>query len=451
MRNLVRYGNHGLWLVLTLFVAACGQDVSPTAPNDTDPTGGNEPDDPGPPPRTVRSVDWMSEGNFWMVSWSEIDIRRAFLGQAGGDYDLGSYSMMLGSPTVVGGISMFELKLDGDVEKYTPNWSRIGADEYGDIYGLRPGSSSPQLLFSPELDSLPPNGFYRQFAVGGQVPVDRNASIIGSKYTNNEPYFEPPLAAVGSATNDVVGGGTGCEYFPGYGTICGSGPGSGAIEGEMHFEYWHPEAGPVGMHFSYDYEDCLGFACTERHTEERVEVWAFGDVSNGDRAHNLEPDGLSEPTSLPVGWSYFSMIGEVYQSEAATGSGEWTAHDWYIVDVSERSNIGFTLIWSQDDQNFDLDLYTAPGSVWGFQYLDSAVTVDLPPAKYAKLLGVDINPGQFVIGVTLTTPSEFGVGYGLLTKLFPLGGNLGIRWSGPYRANPLIDVTLPSTGFPFQP
>lgn len=372
------------------------------------------------PPRTERITKWLGEGNFWMISWSEVEYETVFLGSPSYSGDFGSYTMKLGPPIVIDGIKMFEIQLDGDVKKLTPRWSRIGADKYGDIYGVMPNSQIPVLLYSPELTSWPGSGFYTKFDANSRLPVNRSASIIPSKYTNGKPYFNPPLTAIGTSSNyQTSSGGTGCEYFAEYGTICGAGPGGGATTAQAQLEFWHTDAGPVAMHDAYDYQDCLGFACTGKHKEQRIEVWSFIDTSTGYIRHNNEPDSFTQPTVITLSGTGSWMSGEVYQTEAkSSGNSNWSAHDWYAFNVTAARNVSIRLFWGEDGTNFNIELYTAPDSLYGFMHLDSGKSYNDPDFKYAKIIDGMFQPGKYMLGVTRTTTSKFGSGYSILSYLY---------------------------------
>lgn len=401
-------------LVVSLFVMACpGPECADCVTGGG--AGGGAGGGGGGVVRTERAVSWLHEGNFWMAAWSEIDIDKAFLGNATGSYDVGSYSMKLGPPMQVGELQMFELRLDGDTDKYTPRWSHIGANRYGDVYGLAAGSSTPILLYSPELPTWPGSGFFTRFDPSTNVPVNRNAQVVASSYTKNKPYFEPPLVALGTSSSQHYGG-TGCTYFPGYGTICGSDPGSGPTQSEAHLEYWHPTAGPVAMHEAHNYESCTG-SCAVNRWEKRVEVWFFGDVSAGNSALEDEPNAFATPTVLPVRTTLFNMMGGVSGAEtlsAAPGTSD-AAHDWYRFEVLTAGTADFYLAWGDEAQRFEMKLYTAPDSAWGFRYLGTSMPGTQLDLDHYVFLSGQYQPGKFMIGVTRLTSSPFWTGYGLMS------------------------------------
>ena len=371
--------------------------------------------DGGAVQRTDRTVSWLSEGNFWLAAWSEIDIQKAFLGSPSGKFAVGSYSIKLGAPVKVGDLQMFELRLDGDTQKYTPRWSRIGANRYGDVYGLAAGSPTPVLLYSPELSTWPGSGFFTVFDAATSVPVDRNAQVVPSDYTNRKPYFDPPLVAIGTSSSQQYGG-TGCTYFENYGTICGSDPGSGPTREEAHLEYWHPSAGPVAMHHSYNYQSCTG-DCALNRWEKRVVVWFFGDVHEGNSALEDEPNVFATPTVIPVRTTLFNMLGGVNTSDALSGApgGTYQAHDWYRFEMTTLKSADFYLYWGDTAQEFEMNLYTAPDSAWGFQYLATANVGTEPEFKKSLWLSGQYQPGKYLLGIRRKTSSEFWTGYGLMS------------------------------------
>jgi hypothetical protein len=368
----------------------------------------------GGPPRTERSVSWLYPGNFWCTAWSEIEIKKAFLGNASGTFDVGSYTMKLGPPVQVGDLEAYPLLLDGDTEKYAPRWDRLGANRYGDVFGFAPGSSTPVLLFSPELATWPGTGFITTFD-GTNVPVNRNASVVPSGYTTNKAYFAPPLVALGTSSSEHYGG-TGCTYFENYGTICGSDPADGPTRSEAHLEYWAPTAGPVAMHQAYNYESCTG-DCAINRWEKRVEVWFFGDVRDGNSALEDEPNVFASPTVLPVRAQLFNMLGNVNHSDplsTATGT-SYSAHDWYRFELTTAGTADLYLYWGDTTQDFEMNLFTAPDSAWGFRYLDTSKPGTIPEFKKSRFLSGQFQPGKFLVGVRRTTATESWTGYGLMS------------------------------------
>jgi len=90
-------------------------------------------------------ISWLKEGNFWKVAWHEVEINVGWT-SGYGDYDLGSYTMKIGSPQLIGDMQMYELILTGDTQKYTPLWQYIGTDNLGNVYGLSSINASPVLF-----------------------------------------------------------------------------------------------------------------------------------------------------------------------------------------------------------------------------------------------------------------------------------------------------------------
>jgi hypothetical protein len=420
MRKLTAPGLVGL-----LFSAACGETA--TGPReDTGDLG----DDPQEPVVSCQpyTIPWLAEGNFWNVSWSEIEIDVGWT-DSYGDHDVGSYVMKLGAPTVVNDKTMYQLLLTGDTRKYAPLWGSIGTDGCGNVFGLTSSSQTPVLIYSETSDEWSGTGYYTNFSGFSSVTVNRNGSIISSQYTTRLPYFNPPLTAVGYSESESSFDPGGCDYFPGYGTICTEAS-SGPSTGLRYYEYWDHDAGPVGMHYSYDYEDCLGFACNEKHVEQRVEVWFFGDVTSIPIAFENEPDTYADPTPFPVSESLFTMFGEVSEYDTPSGyiPGYDAAvgmdlaaeiHDWFafeITPVLAGKTVDFYLAWEADVE-FGFYLFSAPDNApYGFTYL--AESLDFPEweeTAHARFFSGTYLPGKYMLGVIRETNSEFGTQYGIMS------------------------------------
>jgi hypothetical protein len=406
--------------------------------------------------RETYDIVWLREGNFWKVAWHEVEIDVGWTGGYG-DYDLGSYTIKLGTPQQIEGIQMYELLLDGDTEKYTPLWKWIGTDTYGDIYGIEYDSAAPVLIFSLTNDTWSGSGFYTEFEEETGVSVNRNGYMAPSQYTSQSGY-SGTLTSVGWSKNKVVYSEGGCEYFPGYGTICTeSGTGAGPdVNNEMHFEYWSPTAGPVGMHRAYNYEDCIGFMCNEKHIEQRIEVWFFGDVTGMvDFVYEDEPETYADPTLIAIDeikGQVFIAYGAVNKQDTPSGYIEgysavvsdelmdqikdwypFTAqegmeiavqvHDWYKFEITPEDasrTFEFYLVWNEAETDFNFYLFSAPDNpTYGFLYMgqDHLEPDVMTEFNHSKGFSGTYAPGTYLLGVQRMTPSDFATEYGILVLL----------------------------------
>ncbi len=440
---------------------ACGpgddvsSDSSDTAGSSTGgyDTGGDDTGTSGttsePTAETCRSevtFPWLAEGNFWEVAWSEIDATISAIRGGTGSWDVGSYSMVLGAPRLVSGMQMYPLSLSGDIEKYTPRWVTLGTDGCGNLWGQRSAGATPLKVYTTGRWSG--NGFYTDYAGfdASSVHVATVASMLPSQYTDTASHFGP-LAAVGYTDSSVGPGGTGCEYFEGYGTICGS-DAPGDYADETAFEYWDAAAGPVGMHLSRNYVEG-GALSDERHSEKRVEVWFFGDTVNTHSELHHEPDSCVDATSIPLDNRIFTAYGEIHRYDIPAGNvpgcdqplSSWLygaiqswypyaqdtgmqiaqrVNDWYafeIVDPGKR--VEFYLVWDDPAVNLDFHWFAASdNTTYGeFVYFGDESIVSTEPniGGLAQQKGIP-NPtvaGRYLLGVTRTTPSQFATPYGI--------------------------------------
>lgn len=427
----------GILLVLALLCAACGS--SSTAPEDDVGIGdtgntngsdddGNDGDDEEP--CEPSSLPWMASGNFWNVSWSWLEAGENWWQSTSyADYDAGAYTMQLGASSEVEGLTMYDLETSGNVDEFAPLWSRIGTDGCGNVYGQASAGTSPVLVYSETDSEWSGTGFWTDFTeFSGSVSVSRGASMISSQYTDRLPYFEPPLTAVGHASDETNYSPGGCDYFPGYGTICTEAS-SGPTEGTRLFEYWDAEAGPVGMHLARDYEDCLGVACESEHVERRVEVWFFGDAGSEPIRFEQEPDSYADPTEFPLSEDLFAMFGAISEYDVPSGYlGGYDAgaemdlaaavHDWFAFEVPPElagRTVEFYLAWDADVE-LGFHLFSAPDNgALGFAYL--AESLDFPEweeTSHARFFSGQFQAGTYLLGVIRNTEAETETRYGVI-------------------------------------
>lgn len=427
----------GLLLMGFLLSAGCGSSTTtePEAdPGDDTEDVGDTPD-PLDEPCQPYTVPWLVEGNFWNVSWSWIEAGADWwTATTYGDFDVGSYTMKLGPGTTVDEKTMFELQVSGQVDDFGPMWSHIGTDGCGNIYGMTSSSASPTLVYSETSDEWSGTGFWTDFAGhAASVSVTRNASMTPSQYTKDLPYFDPPLTRVGHSESESNYDPGGCEYFPGYGTIC-TDASTGPASGTHLFEYWDAEAGPVGMHYGRDYEDCLGVACTEEHVERRIEVWYFGDVTSDPLLFEDEPDTYADPTAFPVSEEILVMAAAISEYDTPSGyiagydagpAMELAAgiHDWFSFEITSATagrTVDFYLAWN-DTVDLGFHLFAAPDHPIGFTYLAEGDVFDWEDFEHSKFLSGQFQEGTYLLGVVRNTDSEFETHYGIFGIVGPGG------------------------------
>ena len=432
--QLTKHGPIGFiaCLFLVLSSAACPAS-SPTEPagNGNDGPGGtpNPPVDPTPSaPCEPQEIPWLAQGNFWSVSWSWIEIDVGWTASYG-DYDASSYVMELGSPTEADGKTMYELQVSGTVDDYGPLWRYIGTDGCGNVFGQTSTAQTPILIHAVGSDTWSGAGFWADYAGFSPITVSHGASMTPSQYTKQAAHFAPPLTRVGYSESNSSYDPGGCEYFPGYGTICTEG-GSGPTSGTIFHEYWDTDAGPVGMHYSDDYEDCLGFACNERHHEVRIEVWFFGEVGELPIVYEDEPDTYADPTPFPVSEELLTMFAAIgpydtpsgyipgYDAGPAMGLAA-EVHDWYAFEITPELSaltVDFYLAW-EDDVELGFYVFTDPSDpTYGFLYLgESFDNPDFAGFAHSRALSGTYLPGKYLLAVRRETPSDLETGYGIFS------------------------------------
>lgn len=408
-------------LMVLLFCAACGGEQALTDPNPTD-------DDSESLSCQTYTIPWLAQENFWTVAWSWIEIDVGWTASYG-DFDANSYVMKLGPSTVVDGKTMYELQVSGDLDDFAPLWNYVGTDGCGNVYGQTSSSATPTLIYSETDGEWSGTGFWTDFSGFSPITVNRSASIVGSQYTGQLPYFEPPLTAVGFSESSSSYDPGGCEYFPGYGTICieaSVGPASGT----QVYEYWDRNAGPVAMHYAYDFEDCLGVACNEKHVERRIEVWFFGDVSSVPLLFENEPDTYADPTPLPVSEDVLVMAGAIGEFDTPSGylagyNAEVgmdlaaTIHDWFAFEITPELaalTVDFYLVWN-DDVDLSFYLYIDPDNTqYPFTYLaESGDFPEFEDFNHARFFSGTYLPGKYMLGVVRNSGSTTETLYGIFS------------------------------------
>lgn len=366
-----------------------------------------------------------------MLSWSELESNVTWT-ERGGTFDTGSFTLKLGPRQEISDYEMYEVILNGDVGEYSPGWDFIGTDTYGGVYGLVDGIEGAVLLYSVIDSGVPRTGFYAKFAPWKMITTNRNARMIPGQYTDQVPHFEGNITGVGySGGGQKVFQGTGCDYYPGVGTICGGGTTLGPSQDETHIEYWSADAGPIGMHYSYNFEDCLGAACNEKHIERRVEARYFGDFAGSKVGYENEPDTYADPTPIDVEGPIFTIMGEINEFDTPSGFIEGIEapvgmalaaeiQDWYRFEVTavEQDRVrDFYVLWNGPDVDLDVYLYSAPDNQpFGLLYLaEGEVLDDTLQFERGKFLSGSLAPGSYLIGVHLPNADQGPVPYGVIS------------------------------------
>ena len=380
---------------------------------------------------TAYRFPWLKEGNFWKIAWTELEIDVGWTDRSA-DYDIGSYTMIIGTPKTINGITMYNLEFSGDTQKFKPQWQAIGQDGCGNLVGQQYGSNNLYIVYSQKGNTWTGTGFFTNFSDHNpnDINVVRNGVVpVSSQYINRLPYFSENLSAVGYSRSESSYRPASCEFFPGVGTIC-VGADSGPQSKTLHREYWSPSAGPVLMHYSYDYEDCLGAACDLIQVERRAEVWFFGDTTSMPMSFETEPDSYFEPTPFPVSDTLFTMFSEVNKYDIPAGlignvpnndemQFAGTINDWYAFEIKPNQANNMTDFYISWNANVELGFYlfTAPDNEdYGFRYLgESQDWASYEYANHARFFSGSYAPGKYLLGVKQIGYSEHAVPYGIMS------------------------------------
>lgn len=411
-------------LLFVLILTGCGGGGNSGASGNPQGSGGGG--NVTPPAR--HTISWLQQGTTWKYQWSVADMNQSWTDLAG-TFDEGFFLVTLGAEQVSGDLYIYPIIKSGNDGGFLGKWIYLGADSANNIYGLQTLSSAPALLFSSS-GANPANGYFGNYTSQISVYPNRNPATQ-SFYAGDYPVYNEALAAIGSSATNVDFSSGGCEYFSGYGTICTEAS-SGPITGLTEFQYWSSTSGPSVMHFYKSYEDCLGFACTVRKTEKRIDLFSFGSADSipDNFALELEPNNYSTPTPLNVNKALNVMVSNISNADPVSGyitgysapAGMDLAasmRDWYEFEVLPgQGNVTFDfyLVWNDPDATLDFFLYTAPGNTtYGFLYLAEAASFSMSEFNNSKFFSGTLLPGKYLLGVKETSTLAKPVGYGIIS------------------------------------
>ncbi len=187
----------------------------------------------------------FQEGDFWEFEWDYY--RQRFRQDTGTSTteDSGGFTVTLGSPREIGGVTAYEMHISGDAGEFAPRWEYLAyADNimYGSLQGL-----TLQTIFDPVTLAWVGGGFF--------AALDAESLVVAEDgYITNDYISGPAIKAGNSASQDR------CEYFGGdVGTICGD-----SSYNWDENEYYREEVGPVGYYYYSTYSDCGGGFCTSQ-------------------------------------------------------------------------------------------------------------------------------------------------------------------------------------------
>ena len=290
----------GILFVLTaLFLAACGggggSTTDTTTTDTTTDTGGGTGNTgggtSGVTPPAIQGFDFaLKEGDYWEYRWDYYSSSWAMGSSSSSTLQTGRFRAALGAPVTISGTQAFPVVISG-VAGYTPSsgspviysprWKYLAIKDNAFL------GSTDGAVFSVIFDAQ--NGFWP----GGGFFIDLGATALNQAQTgavagtrNITQYISGSAIKTGLAGSQST-----CQYYPGFGTICGD-----SSYSFDRWEYFLPNLGPVGYYYYNTYSDCGGGFCSGATWEQMV-----GLVSSSLQGDTVDYVLENEPNDSPAG------------------------------------------------------------------------------------------------------------------------------------------------------
>jgi hypothetical protein len=389
----------------TLVTCGGGGGGGPTnAPSANDQA--NPPDSPST--TAFAGFDFtLQEGDFWEYSWDYEDQSWDSFDGASTETDSGTFRLTLGTPTEIGGVTAFEVIVTGYSQSgFRPRWKYIALDE-NEILGSIDGTTLVT-LFDAQTGLWPGSGFFTTF------PEDKLCA--GSNGTIDNLYINSPAIVIGQSSNQDQ-----CQYFPGYGTICG---GDLDVDRDIR-EYYGENIGPLGYYSHLSVGDMTSQYPWSSNTTKNV-----GLVKSSLRGETVNYDFETEPNDSPVtaqpmtfGWEIHGLVR--YEDVATTV---------YLNEVQEAepNNSRIAPQFLSFPAHVEGSVSQADSSSW-FQFLYNQQLLTINAEDWysftlltAKPLTIELEfPGSttadldlYLFPVSSSTPYYYSIGDNPATKAF---------------------------------
>jgi hypothetical protein len=292
-----RNGSFILFIFLSIFLilSGCGGGGGGPTGSTGDDTGQN-PTPVTPSAPAFAGFDFtLKQGDFWEYGW---DYDKNYWDSFSGGSrttDSGTFRLALGAPKEISGVTAFEIIVTGYSGSsewgFKPRWKYISLDE-NKILGSEDGLTL-FTLFDAQTGSWPGSGFFTTFSA--------TTLCDGSSGTLNNAYVSCPAVVIGESTNKEQ-----CQYFSGYGTICGG----DLDETLQRREYYGERIGPLGYYSYSAISDMTSQYPWSSSTTKNV-----GLLKSSLRGETVNYDFESEPNDSPAtaqtmtfGWSIQGLV-----------------------------------------------------------------------------------------------------------------------------------------------
>jgi len=259
-------------------------------------------------------------------------------------------------------------------------WKYIAFDN-GRLVGSIDGATL-SVVFDAQRGSWPGGGFFADFPATLLVDTQRQVLDTG----------ESVIAASRSSSQQR------CEYFPGYGSVCGGEESHDLTE----VEYFREGVGPYGYTYSHSYSYSGGGFWSGGNKERAVRLVEYAldgtpptipSFSNVDEAEPNDRSSSAQLVNPPVLISGDAQVGDsgaLYDFTFGNDTFELSLEDWYAFELSSPRSVKVTL--DTDGGSFpsaDFDVYLlneATNTLLGYSNDggtgDEEFTVDLSAGRY---------------------------------------------------------------------
>lgn len=335
----------------------------------------------------------FQEGDYWEFQWHKNQVSWA-MGSSGSTTDeYGRYRVQIGPPATISGVSMYELHVSGNPGEHAPAWDRIGADGGSVIYGSKNGVPGLTKLFDASGGQWPGSGFFTSFS--------STILMVATPETLSNEFYQGSALRVEQSYEQ-----NSCQYFPGYGTICG-----GTWDQDyVRKEYWGPSSGPLGYSKYNSFSSCGGGFCSGATTT--IDLGLVRSSYTGDPMISdleQEPNQLSDAVSLPLETG--TLIGSVNDVDTSDSLSfqyqgnpvQLDVHDLYRFTVYSTTLVDLLLQWQATATDLDLVVTTYPS----LQFIQGSLADNVGSGQKLERIYTTFSPGTYFVGISgFSTPGS---------------------------------------------
>ncbi len=439
-----------LLCVLAISCGGGGSSGTPSGDGNTDTTDNGDTSTGSVAPSIAGFDFGLNEGDFWEYQW-DYSSSSAYSGGGSSGSLSGVFRITLGKLSVVDGMTVYPLVVSGnnrqDVDGVSsfisPRWTHIAVHD-NQIMVSSDGSTF-ETVFDANSGRVIGFGFFDELSATNLFEIANGT--ISNDYISGDAYVVSDSA---SESN--------CEYFPGYGTICGA---DVSVDYTMmRREYYQEGVGPVGYY--YHYSASTGGTFDSVHVSRTVNIGLVASSLRGDIVdYTLETEFNNTPqtaspvsySSLPVtlrgdfnyqadidvslpenyasthylylnernenepnnslaGSEVITLNSSVHGDIGSSDTGEsrsfpipgfnvsTSIEDWYHYSMSEARPFDALLEFYGAAQGVDIDLwlFDANGEILNYAYGDNSAADGSDDSEYIR---ADLVPGDYYIGVDI--------------------------------------------------